>query len=177
MVQRLDVAHLGPCTHRKAGAQQAAQTAGQGSRDGNTVHPAHFLPLKDMAAQRQGACEDTGTRGTAHALFGAAVFAGDAGIGKSLSLPEAAAHVRAETFDDAVDVPPGFDDTYYPEGLETVPKRYAIVHADRALVRASQYLIASPGLGQSRELTQYALRRERQGKIQVTLLSPTPRQI
>lgn len=76
-----------------------------------------------------------------------------------------------------VDVPPGFDDTYYPEGLETVPKRYAIVHADRALVRASQYLIASPGLGQSRELTQYALRRERQGKIQVTLLSPTPRQI
>lgn len=80
-------------------------------------------------------------------------------------------------FERPVEVPPGFDDTYYPEGLETVPKRYAIVHADRALVRASQYLIASPGLGQSRELTQYALRRERQGKIQVTLLSPTPRQI
>ena len=109
MVQRLDVAHLGPCTHRKAGAQQAAQTAGQGSRDGDTVHPAHFLPLKDMAAQRQGACEDTGTRGTAHALFGAAMLTGDAGIGQGLSLPEAAAHVRAEAFDDAVDVPPGFD--------------------------------------------------------------------
>ena len=62
-----------------------------------------------MAAQGQGTGKDARARGTAHALFGAAVFAGDAGIGKSLSLPEAAAHVRAETFDDAVDVPSGFD--------------------------------------------------------------------
>ena len=28
-----------------------------------------------------------------------------------------------------VDIPPGFDDTYYPEGMETVPKRLAILRA------------------------------------------------
>ena len=28
-----------------------------------------------------------------------------------------------------MDIPPGFDGTYYPEGLETVPRRLAILRA------------------------------------------------
>ncbi len=71
-----------------------------------------------------------------------------------------------------VPVPPGFDDTYYPEGLETVPKGAAIARANRILVDGSGYLIASPGLGASREITEYALRRQKRGKLRVTLLSP-----
>ena len=76
-------------------------------------------------------------------------------------------------FDRPVEPPPGFDGTYYPEGLERVPRRLAIVHADRLLIRTSQFLIAHPGLGQSRELTDYALRREKRGLIRVELLERT----
>ncbi len=69
-----------------------------------------------------------------------------------------------------VDVPPGFDDTYYPEGMETVPKRLAILRAGQMAAGESGYLIASPGFGGSRTITDYALRREKRGLIQVTLL-------
>ena len=69
-------------------------------------------------------------------------------------------------------VPPGFDDTYYPEGLETVPKRLTILRANRLLANSSEFLIAAPGLGASREITEYALRRQLRGIIQVTLLTP-----
>ena len=71
--------------------------------------------------------------------------------------------------------PPGFDDTYYPEGLETVPKRYAIVHADRALVRAQSVpdrLPRSGGSPGNSPNTPSAVRR--QGKIQVTPSLPNP---
>ena len=69
-----------------------------------------------------------------------------------------------------VDVPSGFDGTYYPEGRETVPKRLAILRAGQMAAGESEYLIASPGFGGSRTITDYALRREKRGLIQVTLL-------
>ena len=69
-----------------------------------------------------------------------------------------------------VDVPSGFDGTYYPEGMETVPKRLAILRAGQMAAGESEYLIASPGFGGSRTITDYALRREKRGLIQVTLL-------
>ena len=69
-----------------------------------------------------------------------------------------------------VDVPSGFDGTYYPEGMETVPKRLAILRAGQMAAGESGYLIASPGFGGSRTITDYALRREKRGLIQVTLL-------
>ena len=71
-----------------------------------------------------------------------------------------------------VDIPPGFDGTYYPEGLETVPRRLAILRAGQIAAAESRFLIASPGLGGSRTVTDYALRREKRGLIQVTLLKP-----
>lgn len=69
-----------------------------------------------------------------------------------------------------VDIPPGFDDTCYPEGMETVPKRLAILRAGQIAAGESGYLIASPGFGGSRTITDYALRQEKRGLIQVTLL-------
>jgi len=58
----------------------------------------------------------------------------------------------------------------YPEGLEKVPKRYAIVQANRNQIDRSDYLIAHPGFGNSRNFVEYAQRREKKGLIKVTLI-------
>lgn len=75
------------------------------------------------------------------------------------------------------EVPEGFDGTFYPPGLETVPKRAAIVRANRYMVEHSEYLIAwawHPA-SNARDLVEYAQKREKRGLIQVTLLpAPTP---
>ena len=71
-----------------------------------------------------------------------------------------------------VDVPPGFDDTYYPEGMETVPKRLAILRANRYMVDHCGCLIAwvrHPG--SARDLLDYARRRERRGLLRVENLA------
>lgn len=39
-------------------------------------------------------------------------------------------------------VPDGFDGTYYPEGMETVPKKYAIIKANRKMIENVDWLIA-----------------------------------
>lgn len=39
-------------------------------------------------------------------------------------------------------LPVGFDGSIYPEGLESVPRRYAIVRANRYMIDHSDYLIA-----------------------------------
>lgn len=67
-------------------------------------------------------------------------------------------------------LPQDFDGTLYPEGLEKVPYRYAIVQANRYMVERSDYLIAYPGHGNSRNIVEYAQRREKRGLIKVTLL-------
>lgn len=51
-----------------------------------------------------------------------------------------------------------------------MPKRLAILRAGQMAAGESEYLIASPGFGGSRTITDYALRREKRGLIQVTLL-------
>ena len=68
------------------------------------------------------------------------------------------------------DNPEGFDGTFYPEGLEKVPLRLAIVQANRIMVQNSDYLIANPGIGNSRNLVEFAEKREKKGLIKVTLL-------
>jgi len=74
-------------------------------------------------------------------------------------------------FDHPIEVPKGFDGTYYPEGMETVPKRAAIVQANRYMVQNSDYLITyCRHPGNTRDLVEYAQRREKKGLIQVTLL-------
>lgn len=69
-----------------------------------------------------------------------------------------------------VENPQDFDGTLYPEGLEKVPYRYAIVQANRYMVERCEYLIAYPGHGNSRNIVEYAQRREKKGLIKVTLL-------
>lgn len=41
-----------------------------------------------------------------------------------------------------VETPFGFDGTFYPPGLESVPRRYAIVRANRYMIDHVEYLIA-----------------------------------
>lgn len=68
---------------------------------------------------------------------------------------------------------PGFDGTFYPEGMERVPKRAAIIRANQYMVDHSAYLIAyvqHPSNG-SRNLLEYAIRREKRGLIKVTNLA------
>lgn len=61
------------------------------------------------------------------------------------------------------EVPDGFDDTIYPEGMERVPHRYAIIRANRYMVDNVDYIIAyawQPGSNAIR-LIEYANRKKR----------------
>ena len=64
---------------------------------------------------------------------------------------------------------PGFTGTVFPQGLESVPRRFAILRANRLMVDACDYLIAyAPHeYSNARKVLDYARRRERQGKIRV----------
>ncbi|MBQ8238872.1 MAG: DUF1273 family protein [Oscillospiraceae bacterium] len=68
-----------------------------------------------------------------------------------------------------LEAPDGFDGTYYPEGLENVPKRYAIVRANQILVDTSDWLVSyvRHGASNSRKILDYALRRESVHRIRV----------
>lgn len=72
-----------------------------------------------------------------------------------------------------IEIPPVFDGTIYPEGLEKSPKRFAIVKANRYMVEHCDYLIAyvwHPA-SNSRKILEYAKARHAQGLLQgVTVL-------
>ena len=76
-------------------------------------------------------------------------------------------------YDRPTPTPSGFDRTFYPPEMETVPKRAAIIRANRYMVDHSQYLIAYAWHPASNalDLAQYAQRQEKQGRIKVTVLS------
>lgn len=67
----------------------------------------------------------------------------------------------------------GYDRTYYPEGMETVPKPFAIIKANEYMIRTSEYLICyNTGLvGKTRDFVDLALRREAKGQIHVENLA------
>ena len=69
-------------------------------------------------------------------------------------------------------LPQGFDNTFYPPGMEKVPRRSAIVRANRYMVDHVDYLIAyvwHPA-SNARDLMEYAKKRERRNLISVTVL-------
>ena len=72
-----------------------------------------------------------------------------------------------------VEKPDGFDNTYYPEGMEKVPRKLAIVRANRYVVDHVDYLIAYAWhpASNARELVEYAQRREERGQIIVSNLA------
>lgn len=70
-----------------------------------------------------------------------------------------------------VEPPPGFDNTFYPPGMEKVPRRLAIVRANRYMVDHVDYLIAYAWhpASNARELVEYAKKREHKGFITVII--------
>ncbi len=57
-----------------------------------------------------------------------------------------------------VKLPPGFDNTFYPPGMERVPRRWAIVRANRYVAAHTDFLIAYAWhpASNARELVTYA---------------------
>lgn len=69
-------------------------------------------------------------------------------------------------------LPQGFDNTFYPPGMEKVPRRSAIVRANHYMVDHVDYLIAyvwHPA-SNARDLMEYAQKRERRNLISLTVL-------
>lgn len=66
--------------------------------------------------------------------------------------------------------PCDYDDSIYPEGLESVPRRYAIVRANRYMIDHSDYLICyvTHPASNAYNILEYALRRAQDEKITVT---------
>lgn len=84
------------------------------------------------------------------------------GITLSLLLPYNPAERR-------IRLPDGFDDSYYPPGMEQVPRRLSIVRANRYMVDHVDYLIAYACYPASNatSLLQYAEKRAKQGLLQI----------
>ena len=68
--------------------------------------------------------------------------------------------------------PQGFDNTFYPPGMEKVPRKLAIVRANRYMVDHVDYLIAYAWhpASNARDLVEYAKKRELRNLISVTVL-------
>jgi hypothetical protein len=77
-------------------------------------------------------------------------------------------------FERSMELPIGFDNTYYPPGMETVPRRYAIVRANRYVIDHVDFLIAYVWhtASNAQNLVEHAQKREQKGLITVTLLTP-----
>lgn len=71
-----------------------------------------------------------------------------------------------------IEIPHGFDNTYYPPGMEKVPRKLAIVRANRYMVDHVDYLIAYAWhpASNARDLVEYARKRENKGQVSITLL-------
>ena len=69
-----------------------------------------------------------------------------------------------------IELPQGFDNTFYPPGMEKVPRKIAIVQANRYMIDHVDYLIAYAWhpASNARELVAYARKREAQKKQTVT---------
>ncbi|WP_294700961.1 hypothetical protein [uncultured Flavonifractor sp.] len=66
----------------------------------------------------------------------------------------------------------GFDGTFYPPGMESVPRKVAIVRANRYVVDHVDYLISyiwHPA-SNARELVEYAKRKNCQNRLQIMML-------
>ena len=72
-----------------------------------------------------------------------------------------------------IDLLAGFDGSYYPEGMERVPRKFAIVRANQYAVNHADYLIAYAWhpASNARNVVEYAQRREVRGLIKVTQLN------
>ena len=67
----------------------------------------------------------------------------------------------------------GYDRTFYPAGMERVPKPFAIVRANEGMLCSSDYLICYDRgeIGKTRDFTELARRREARGLLLVENLA------
>ena len=72
-----------------------------------------------------------------------------------------------------ISTPDGFDGTFYPPGMESVPRKAAIIRANRYIVDHVNYLIAHAWhpASNARELVEYAQKRQQKNGIQITVLT------
>ena len=68
-----------------------------------------------------------------------------------------------------------FDATFYPPGLENVPKPFAIVRANEYMIQSSRYLICYDRgqVGKTRDFVAFARKREQKGLIHIENLAET----
>ena len=68
-----------------------------------------------------------------------------------------------------ITTPNGFDGTYYPDGPENTPRRYAIVRTNKIMVDTCDWLVCyvRHGASNSRNLLEYADRRANKGLIRI----------
>ena len=73
-----------------------------------------------------------------------------------------------------IPTPDGFDSTFYPPGMESVPRKIAIVRANRYVVDHVDYLIAYVWHPASNawELVEYARKKLRTLCLSITLIQP-----
>ena len=66
-----------------------------------------------------------------------------------------------------------FDATFYPPGMETVPKPFAIVRTNEYMIRSADYLICYDRgqIGKTRDFVGLARQRERKGLIHIENLA------
>ena len=72
-----------------------------------------------------------------------------------------------------IEKPEGFDSTYYPPGMESVPRKLAIVRANQYVVDHVDYLIAYAWhpASNARELVEYSQKIEQAGLMKVMNLA------
>lgn len=78
-----------------------------------------------------------------------------------------------------VELPPGFDNTFYPPGMEKVPRRFAIIRANRYVIDHVDHLIAyvwHPG-SNACEMVEYAERKAMNGSHKVTNIANKRRKV
>jgi len=70
----------------------------------------------------------------------------------------------------------GFDGTYYPTGMENVPRRFAIIRANRYMIDSSDYLIAyvRNTIGSAAKILSYAEKQARNRSLGITNLAVPP---
>ena len=66
-----------------------------------------------------------------------------------------------------------YDSTYYPEGMENIPKPFAIVRANEHMIKNCEYLICYDAgvVGNTGKLVKKALRRQAKGEMHVENLA------
>lgn len=71
-----------------------------------------------------------------------------------------------------IKMPPGYNNTFYPDGMECVSNRYAIVKANQKMIDSCDWLIAyvTHSVSNAHKLLEYAISQEKKGLIRVVNL-------